>query len=306
MISKVKYKDVSGLEISTEKISATFLPSEGGKMSSLKLVDINKEYMQEASGETYRHLEYDGDYVSAECAGFDDMFPTIDPWFTDRPKRAGIEYNDHGEVCRLPWKYEVENDSIIMSVSSRNLSYNIKKIITAHENTIKISYEIENLLDEPFDCLWAAHFMLRSEEGGYLSIPVKKNGAAKIVFTQDEGIGKPGETIKIDEKEIYTVTPKITSGINAFKYYVLDDMEDGWCKYTYPDKSSVTLSYDKEKVPYFGVWINNGSLKGMRNIALEPCTGAFDTPGAAIAGGKSGVIAPMSTLSFDLNITLSD
>lgn len=77
MVRLSTYKGVFAVEICFGSVSAKFLPGEGGKLASLTADGY--EYLLQNPSPAFLHLGEAGDYVACECAGFDDMFPTIDP-----------------------------------------------------------------------------------------------------------------------------------------------------------------------------------------------------------------------------------
>ena len=64
------------------------------------------------------------------------------------------------------------------------------------------------------------------------------------------------------------------------------------------------MDFDKEKLPYIGVWVNNGRFKGIYNIAMEIATSPFDKPETAIERGIDFKIAPGETFKFDITVNI--
>ena len=87
-INYQNYKDLKAISMESRLLSAVFLPEQGAKLASLVCRKSGREFLVQAPGENYKKLEYAGEYVAAECSGFDDMFPNID------------EY----EYTKFPWK----------------------------------------------------------------------------------------------------------------------------------------------------------------------------------------------------------
>ena len=80
MIYECSYKERPAIAVESGSLIATFLPEDGGKMASLCVRNKGKELLTVRQDKHYKVLTYDGDYVSLECSGFDDMFPTVDPY----------------------------------------------------------------------------------------------------------------------------------------------------------------------------------------------------------------------------------
>ena len=99
------YKGRPALRVETGALRALFLPEDGGKLASLTAPD-GFEFLCQNPAPAYARLAYDGRYIESECASWDDMFPTIDPYTPPAGRYAGMTLPDHGEVCRLPMTVE--------------------------------------------------------------------------------------------------------------------------------------------------------------------------------------------------------
>lgn len=114
MTSAGFYKDRPAIRVDTGALTALFLPEDGGKLASLKARD-GYEYLYQGPESRYRRLTVDGSYIEAECSGWDDMFPTIDPY---QPEGLPL-YPDHGEICRIPLEHIHGADSDLLRADSR-------------------------------------------------------------------------------------------------------------------------------------------------------------------------------------------
>ena len=65
----------------------------------------------------------------------------------------------------------------------------------------------------------------------------------------------------------------------------------------------MTFEVDPQKVPYLGIWFNNGEFQNLYNIALEPCTVPLDAPDRAQKRGYLTVIPANSKLEFEIHIS---
>ena len=50
------YKDIESVVVVTDKLEATFLPSQGGKLTSLVLRETGRDYLAQRKEEKYRKL----------------------------------------------------------------------------------------------------------------------------------------------------------------------------------------------------------------------------------------------------------
>lgn len=295
-IFQTKYKNIDAVGIESRSLKAKFLLRYGAKLASFMCKDSKREFLVQADGKMYRKLKYAGDYVAAECSGFDDMFPTIDEYTYEEYPWKGVIMPDHGEVCSLPWEYEIieSNTCLHAFVYSVRFAYRLDKWIRfTNENELAIEYKAKNLSPYNLDFLWAAHVMINAEQNAKLVLPYDYGSKMTCVFSADESFlhrGKKLTWLGTDPSRDYTKKQQKNSNGNTYKYYFDEALPEGWCGYRYCDGTKFMLKVTKETVPYLGIWINNGLFKGYHNIALEPCTGTFDDPGRAAEHRQNSVL----------------
>lgn len=297
-IFQSKYKDMNAVTLESGILKVQFIPEFGGKMVSLVCKKSAREFLVQAKNSEYKTLKYDGDYVAAECSGFDDMFPSIDRVFYTSYPWKGVEIPDHGEVCGLPWDYAIADDELQMSVYGVRFPYKLEKRVRFESDSVlDINYKVTNLGGFDLDFLWAAHAMINAEAGGEILVPYQGQQNTTCVFSWDEGMEKYGQKMTWPEtrrrdgcsQKLNFTLPRNEKG-NNYKFYFDDKMPAGWCAYKYKDGTALTMSFPPEKVPYLGIWVNEGSFHGFHNIALEPCTGSYDRPDLAKLHGQNSIL----------------
>lgn len=313
-ILNTHYKDAESITVETDSLRAVFLPAYGGKLASLVDRCTGREFLVQAPGAEYKKLGYDGDYVASECSGCDDMFPTIDVWYYDRFPWQGTRMPDHGEVAGLPWHCETDSKGRLhMWVYGVRFPYRLDKWISAQEGSLLIEYSAQNLSGFDMDFLWAAHTMMNAEPDAEIFVPYGDSASATTVFTTEAGFGNPGDklswpnAIRRDGKavDLRRVGERNPQG-NNFKYYFDEPMPQGRFGYYFPsDSTKLTIKVPEDKVPYLSFWINEGSFKDFFNIAPEPCTGAYDQPGAAKAHKQASVLPAGDEYSWFMRFTVT-
>ena len=297
MILKTTYKDRPALKVESDKLIATFLYEDGAKLCSLVCKSDGRELMATKRGEAYRSLSYDGSYVNSECSAFDDMFPTIDPYTAEHGVHAGLEYPDHGECCRIPYECEIQNGGALLTAHSKRFGISYEKKISAlNDGAIEISYRYVNETDEDFDFVWAGHIMLAGED------------KMKLVTTFDEN--SPLELIFSDGAPLPCPMPRDTligfcEHGAAYKFYYTEPISTDGFSVVYADGRTLSFSYDKAKLPYFGVWLNNGEFQNSYTFTPEPCSVPFDAPDKALAKGYRSYIEPRGTFEFTLKVNIN-
>jgi len=306
------YKDIESVVVTTETLQATFLPSQGGKMASLINRETGREYLYQRPEGTYRKLGLDTSYVEAECAGYDDMFPTIDPWEVPDGEYKGKLYPDHGEVARVPHHLTIEEHAVYTSMTSRFLPYMFEKKISENaRGGLRIDFKVINTSSVDLDYIWAAHFMAVAEEGGRVMAPLSDGAKAEVTFSSDERkygarndkvtlpYGIDGIT-RIDENKAF-----VPGKGDAWKYYFCNPFPEGWMAYVYPsDGSRLVFRFDPKQVPYGGIWLNDGSFQNHANAAMEIATGSFDRPDEARKRNQYSVLKAHMTDNWYFEIDI--
>lgn len=312
-IHESHYKDQRAISIESQVLAARFLPAVGANLCSLVYKPSGLELMVQRPGETYRVAPYDGSYVEeGECAGLDDMFPSIDRCFYERYPWRGTAIPDHGEVWSLPWDCQVEGQAVHFSTHGVRFPYRLERWVSFRDaGVLCIAYRLTNLSAFDFDFLWAAHPMFILEEGARLILPEGVDKAL-IAFALTDSLGGYGDefdwpvaTLRDGgTRDLRLIQPKATRGF--VKYYIKGRMPEGWCALTYP-RSGLTLglSFPVDKVPYLSVLPNEGGWQDLYNIFLEPATASFDRIDAARLRGEFATVAPRSTYEWHLNIALA-
>jgi hypothetical protein len=307
MICDSMYKDIKAVTIENDILKAQFTPEFGGKMVSLVYKPSGREFLRQSSGAFYKTLKYDGDYVKAECSGFDDMFPTIDrAIYADHPWN-GVQLPDHGEVCSLKWNSIKTSESIQMSVYGVRLPYRLEKQISLYpENSLLIKYKAANLSAFDMDFIWAGHMMIDAGTGGEIIMPYKEDHEARIVFTDDPDLGSYGDTVvwpaaadrKGKIRAINTIKCS-NDDISTLKYYFKGRLPEGRCGFRYKDGGiGMDLTFPENAVPYFGILISRE-----HGLILEPCTGTMDRPDMAKLFGQRSILPAGGTYSWFLTIS---
>ena len=288
------YKDVPSVIVETDKLVAAFLPALGGKLTSLVDKKTGRELLEQAKGAEYQKLAYAGAYVPAECSAFDDMFPTIDAFRCNQFPWEGVEMPDHGEVCGLPWMEERSAESLKLTVHGVRFPYTMEKTIAEKNGNLAISYKVTNHSPFEFDFVYAAHCMIAAQENAEIIVPYPEGAQGTVIFHEQ---GK----MKYNDK--YTWKGLKMGGYpggETFKFFFDEPIPEGWVQYKYTDGSYVKMTFDADKLPYFALWLNCGSFKGMYNCAFEPCSGTHDRPDVARMHKKFSVLPAYGTYEWNV------
>ena len=295
-ITPAVYKSRPAIRVETATLTALFLPEDGGKLVSVTSNRDGFEFLCQNPSPDYARLAYDGSYVDSECASWDDMFPTIDPYTPEAGEYAGLTYPDHGEVCRLPMTVTTEEDSVVLSCTSRLFAVDFEKKITPEaDSALALTYTIRNRGREDFPYVWAAHCMMQGADDLRVESPYPADAPAAYMF------GPEGrETFPRDRLMGYGAGTGA-----AYKLYYTEPTDGGFLRAVYTESGhAFEMDYrdSAAAIPYVGLWINNGSFKGYYNIALECASAPYDAPHKAMERGYCSVIPAGESLTFTLRV----
>jgi hypothetical protein len=140
--------------------------------------------------------------------------------------------------------------------------------------------------------------MLQGESGIQLLTPYKADAKTQTMFIT-KGLtlnDLPKTTLLNYEKEKGP----------AYKFYYLDKIEKGYFALKYPSGNTLTFNYDENKLPYLGVWLNNGEFQNLYTVTPEPCTAPFDSPLRAEKAGVVSYINGGDAFEFDITVNYKE
>ena len=302
IIEQAFYKNIPAIRLTTKTTRAVIVPAQGGKMVSFQAHDNNAECLLQNRAPSFLPMGLADDFERCECAGFDDMFPTIDPVNVICEDGTALDYPDHGEICRLPFSAEVCENKLTLRAYSHLLDCAYEKAFTeADDGKLQISYRIENRSARDLNVLWAAHFLLNVEKGGQLLLPFEKGEPTDIVDAPTDP-SKQGARLPLSDELLLTNWPQNTP--DCRKLYFPRKAPAGFVGYLSPSGSTFMLEFDREKLPYIGLWINLGYLHGDYCVGIEPATHGYDTVKNAEAHGQRQLLKKGATLCFSLKLSV--
>lgn len=308
MISIQEFKGEQGVVLENEKIKAIILPNIGGKVASFYSKETDFELLFQNKEDLYKVPNIYSDFARFDAAGFDDAFPSIDEGEVEVGNDI-VKYPDHGEIWSAKFKYEIVQNTLVMRYQSKILSYTYKKSIHIEGNSLIINYCIENTKETPIPCLWAMHCLMNCEDDMEIIFP---EGTDEILNVNDsDDLGEVltvhnypiTKTINGDEYRLDRVKP--ASAKCCEKYYISDKVKEGSSGAYYPSNSvTYTVNFDKEKLPYSGLWITSGGFRGDYNCALEPANGFYDSIDIAKENDKLYYLKKEKPLEFQIEMVL--
>ncbi|MDF2571834.1 MAG: hypothetical protein K0R55_3438, partial [Sporomusa sp.] len=160
----------------------------------------------------------------------------------------------------------------------------------------------------PLYGIWAFHGLVACDERTQIILPKTES---VINVHNSNYLGTAGTkhtfpmTTDTNGSNCYINQVKPKSANNTEKFYVDGRVKKGQAALTLNNrKLFYTLSFPREKVPYLGIWLNQGGFKGEYNCALEPATGYYDSVEVTHRLNTLESIAPGNILEWYLTIQL--
>lgn len=302
-IKQTTYKDIPALELKTSRYLAVILPDEGAKMACFRDICTGKEYLLQNQGEKYLPLGMDGDYEKCECSGFDDMFPTIDPVKVKNSLGEVLFYPDHGESCRLPFAYEIGENSLTLRRETSPLGIRYEKtLLEGEDGGLEIQYAITNTTAADLNVLWAAHCLVNAVPGGRV-VTSFADGADVDVL--DESTGAILPRTRMPSTDWLLATPEPGETPRTVKLYFSDLCAEGFMGYRYPEGDTFLMTFDPKVLPSLGLWCNHGKLNNAWCVGIEPCTVGYDTVPLGKEYGQEQILKSGESLRFALTLSVT-
>ncbi len=309
----MKRVETAACVLENASLRIVILPKIGGKIVSF--YNKKKDFELAAQMDYRENMSYyeNPDDFADYAFGMDDAFPNIEEekilW-----KGKELFYPGHGEIWNSRFKilkteFEEEKQKLLIEMSENGENdfgyrYRYVKKYSLSGTTLKMDYRILNTGNVDFPCIWTYHGLVRYDENMELIYP---EGTRHFLNTfSGELLGKEGVKYSCDDEKYDFFHVPSRESMSMIKYYVEEKVKEGKCGIHYPSQNvDYTLRYDKEKLPYLGVWITAGGLEGAYNCALEPADGFYDSISKAEKNGALLVLKPGEAKEFSLEIELN-
>ncbi len=294
-----------------ENIKMLLLPELGNKIVSFISKETKHEYIYK-SERAYRRSHYADSYQEYDIGGFDDCFPTVGECYYPKEPWQGILVPEHGELWSSAlWHCEIFPDSIYLWTYGVRFPYKFEKWISfSFQSTVSIKYKLTSLCNQDLYFIWSSHPLLNISEGTRIILP-REVDMIRVSYSARNRLGNLGATHswpittdrygkKCDLSKIPPPNPQF-----ADKIFTTKLKKESWCcLHNQNIGEALLFSFPVEKVPYIGVWVNQGEWMGSYTAALEGCTGAPDRLDIAVEWGDVAILPAETTYEWYMNITL--
>ncbi|SDO22259.1 hypothetical protein SAMN04487897_11027 [Paenibacillus sp. yr247] len=291
------YEGLFSITLESARIRLDMVPELGGKLVSIVYKPTGKEWMLDSGSRVLRQPVYGSTFTDWDMSGWDECFPTINA--CQARGKENMVLPDHGELWALPWEYEIEKNAVVCSVRSPMLPYRFKRRISfPSPDRVRLDYCVENDSEEEMPFLWVPHPQFSITEPTRILLPP----AIEEMLCVYEG-----HTLHAGESYAWNTVSQLSAFVtgDARKFYFRGRVPDGWSG-LYGEESGnfLFLSVPSDKVPYIGVWMDEGMFNDRVTCALEPSIGYYDSLETAIGNGTAQVIPANRSFEWYLEISI--
>jgi len=289
------------------------VPALGAKLVSLLDKRSGREWLAGPGDRPLQPIPYGARFQEQDMSGWDEMFPTISACAYPGPGEAhGAALPDHGEVWSLPWQVEESSAGrLTLAVQGRALPYRLTRTLTCRApDTLDMRYQLTNLSHYALPYIWAAHPQLACGAGAEIHFPPEVTavyntlpaswgwGEVETRFDWPVAAGADGRPLRLDRVGPATLR-------RGRKLFAPPDTRPAWAAVVcQPAGDWLHLAWDAARIPYLGLWVDEGALNQAPVAAPEPTTGFYDSLAVAWAKQAVTVVEAGATRTWSLRVRL--
>ena len=261
--------------LENDDLGVRVMTRHGGRITSLLNRRDGREWLigPRATGGPVPRL--DDVFTQTDHCGWDEMLPTVDPCRYPGEPYPDVALADHGELWTASWETLTQTaTNLHQRVEGQRLRYSFERTLALRGATLRCEYRCETPVDT--EMLWAAHPQFVVREGTRLRL--EPSPAALWDVSEGAAHTRPWPGDLIVERDV-------PAGGDAM-WYADPTSTISSASLTDPDGSSLTMTWDLDAAPYFGVWADHGRYSVGRVVAMEPTNGFFDELARASAQGR--------------------
>lgn len=276
---------------------------QGAKIRSLVSLRTGKEFFYQDSRRTF---DSGKGYSYHDIGGMDECFPAVAACRGRTRSGQLYDYPDHGYLWQTPWEVVTAEPHLTLScfMPSLNCTF-MRQCHFETDKTLLLNYRVTNLGIDGIPFVYSAHPLLAADEQTQIQFPHSARRAYVAGQTPDPWIDLPGP-----RPELIT-GPFCLDRHSAVKLYT-EALTAGDAVVTYPDSGErLRIDFDTEKLPHLGYLscqgndnLGDGHFTREFLLAFEPTTGIGDDLETTIQTGTLKVLAPGSTYTFWIRITV--
>lgn len=232
-------------------------------------------------------------FVRDGMGGWDEVAPTVQadtlPW----DGQAAV-LSDHGEAWNVPWTVlRSAPERLDAFVDLDALPVRLERSIAATASGLRFEYRAVTSSPEPVPFLWCAHPQFTAEPGAAVELYA---GGRSV--TPDLVEMYPRSGVRRD----FAGTPGPLPAGSSLKAFTDPGAPVDAAVLRRPSGRALRLSWDPGRLPYLGLFWDNGEFAPEPVIAVEPSTAWGERLSDAVREGRAPVVSRERPLSWFLDL----
>lgn len=296
----------------TSELEVSIVPSEGGRIASLRSVRSDTEFFTQArSGRKPIKPGFQTPFQSGPCAGAEECLPTVGQC----EDCTGGPAPDHGDFWQLPWLVDsYDREQLCMHAIGFSRPLRFAKNLRVDGAWLDLDYEVTNIGSEILPFLYAWHPLFAVEEGDWIVLP-EEVGEVKLFYSRAKDPGSVERTIPWpifnNGSGSRDLSKALAAEAGTAEMIYTDALSVGRCGlFREQRQQGIILSFDPTRLPYLGVWTCFGGWPPVGDqpkqvaIALEPTIAPFNTLSEAERAGLAVKLEPGRNFRWNLRVEL--
>lgn len=298
------------IDLANVSLAVKVIPELGGKLSSLRFVPTNTELMQQPLV-PYAPRTMTMEFEESDASGFDECFPSVAACIVETEGET-VAIPDHGELWRLPWRYEKCDDEIHLSATGISLPYQFDKVLRLRGSNLEIKYSVANFGKAHLPYIWSAHPLFTVDAGDRIVLPQSVT-TVKVESSAGERFQTAGSSHtwpRTRMRDGMEADVSAASGIQAGTGDMLftEAPAEGWAALDrLREGIRIEVRFNPQEIPYLGLWLcyggwPEGKIARQQCVAIEPCTAARSSLTEAIDCLEACSLAPGTVAEWKMQI----
>ncbi len=269
--------------LKSAEIEAQVVPEFGARVVALVDRRTGRDWL--VGGDLEGDVDDAASFLGNEARGWDECFPTVAPCYS---LDWGRSLRDHGDLWGRSWTVDAaSNDHLSCTYAAEG--YTFTRNMTLAGETLRNEYAVMGPA-RPF--LYSQHMLLATEPGEQIIL----NGIGTLSY------GEYQLPWPANNNRIGAMSAAIASKTYAAANGQVSAAVSG-------PTGSITLSWNAEDMPFFGMWRCFGGWPDAQNpvhqLALEPTTAPADDLAQAVLMGYGPTLSPDMPVKWVIDVSLS-
>ncbi len=318
---KIETRMVAGhpvVLLESDALAVQIEPWNGAKVRSLTSKRDGHEYFWQDPRKGTVQAAYGENYLLRDMSGLDECFPTVNEVVYPDGPHKGVAAPDHGSLWGLAWDWEVRGDALWCRARDPRFPFTLEREASfSGPETLRLAYRLTSDGDTALKYIWAGHLIKPLSPSVELIFPSEVD-RVMMTTTYSDWLGDPGEEagwpVATDRAgNRVDLSRDLAPGLGRMLKAYPQRLSEGWCAhYNRSTGHCLKLAFPVERVPYVGLWINQGypfpesefspPIKSYC-CAMEAQTARSDDLNPPLDGSALSEIAPGEAVSWHLEIT---